>query len=91
MVMMLKVMREVGIPKSSAHPSLSAVAERTLAGHDNIPLVRAPVASVPAVAVHRRLEEMCAGIRARCVDVVILGEIAHLDHRYLTTRVLVEN
>lgn len=31
------------------------------------------------VSVHRRAEEMRTGVDARCVDVKVLGEVAHLE------------
>ena len=48
-----------------------------MSGQDDVPLMRSFGAGMPATPVHRGAEEVHAGIRARRVDVVVLGEVTH--------------
>ena len=58
-------------------PSLSSGAEGARARLDDIPLVRALGAGQFLVSVDRCAEEVCAGVQARRVDVVVLCEVTH--------------
>lgn len=55
----------------------AAVADRALARQHDEALVRAAGAGVLAAAVDRGAEEVGSGVGARCVDVVVLGEVTH--------------
>lgn len=49
-----------------------------MARHDDIPLMRPHGARPCAAAVYRRAEEVRSRVEACCVDVVVLGEVAHV-------------
>lgn len=59
--------------------SRSTVTEWALSREHDVALMRALGASTFPGAIHGSSEEVCAGIDARCVDVVVLGEVAHVE------------
>jgi hypothetical protein len=58
---------------------LSSAAKGTIPQHDDVALMRPLGARPLAVAVDLGAEEVRARVDAGGVDVVVLGEVAHLD------------
>ena len=55
------------------------MAERAMTRYYNVPFVRASWTSVVPLAVNGGSKEVGSRIHARCVDVVILRVLAHLE------------